>query len=478
MMTGLALNRLLAQRLGRLLGVALAVLLSGPFLVEQTALVWAEETTGEVSVQVLRGTLSKTDTVTLTLEEALNIALEKNLPLKSAEANVREAKARYWQRLTEALPDLTLSYNNTHYEGAVQGFGNNIFIVDRKMYQPQLIFRFPVFRGGRTFFQIRSAKQLVQAEKSTTESTRQQILKQTAIAYYELKRRMMEIDVAQKQLSEAESQLDLNQARLDVGVGTRLDLMQSKAQMARAHQQLLEAVRLSETAALQLNDLLDLPAIAAVVPQGSDPQMQTLVSLDQDVPALLKIAKEHRPEFQTVHHQIRALEELRRLVWSAVLPEIDVQFRTGGVGTSFEAIKHFDEAAYGLTFNFKNLVAPAWMLYKQNSAQLQNLQAQLAALENTVERELAESWLKAKTRQSQIVMAKTELEASELGYQDALERLKVGVGRNIDLLDAETSLTRARSNLNATIQEYNQSHVELVTLVGLASVETLTRGLP
>jgi outer membrane protein TolC len=156
---------------------------------------------------------------------------------------------------------------------------------------------------------------------------------------------------------------------------------------------------------------------------------------------------------------------------------VAVQFRTGGVGNQFDSIKHYDENSMGLTFGFKNLTASAMTLFKENTAQLEELQTQYHAAEKRIERELADALLQTTTQQAKIAAAREEMAAYELALQDALERLKVGVGRNIDVIDAETGLTRARVNLSDSILTYNQAQVNLVYQLGLASVESLTQGV-
>lgn len=463
----------------RIAGFGLLLMLFSP------KAMWAQDissqdtpsTLSPVTVTVLKGTLSKTDTVSLTLQEALEMVQTDNLGLKIAQSRVNEARARYQTRLAEMLPDLEVTYSDTNYEGAIQGFGNDIFEVDRRTFLPQMIFRFPIFQGGRRLFQAQSAKRLAEAQEATSETTHQQTLRQTALYYYDLKRRLDEIAIAQKQLEESQAQLDLNQARLEAGVGTRLDVLQSEAQVARSQQLVLESVRTSEVAALRLNELLDLPAFSTMVPKEQGQQMQTLVSENATLEGLLEMAYRHRPELASFQKQIEAMIALRRVVWSAVLPEVNLQVRTGAVGPQFDSIEHFDENSYSVGLVFRNLLATALTRYKENTAQLEALKYQFEQTENLIQREISEALLQAATKRAQVATVRAELAASELALSDALERLRVGVGRNIDVLDAETSVTRARTNLSTTILEYNQAQVDLVYALGLASVESLTQGI-
>ncbi len=430
-----------------------------------------------VNTQVLKASLSKTDSVSLNLEEALKIAEEKNPALQAASEDVNLARAQYQTRLAQFLPDVELSFSRMHYDGAFQIFGDEPIFIDRLTLQPQFLFRFNVFDGGEKFFRARAAKRTIEAQQAGEETTHQQVLRDTARLYYELKRQMDLIGISRQQLEETQTQLKLNQDRMEVGVGTRLEVMQSEAQVARSRQQLLEAVKNAEVAAVRLNEILDLPAFVDAVPQEQGQQMQTLVPANATLGDLLKQAYQHRPELQAFSKQIAALQELRKVAVSALLPKVDVQYRMGAVGAALSDLEGYDENALALGFRFNNLAVPVKTLYRENTVQQAQLKTQLRAIENRIERELSEAFLQSITKKAQVVVAKAEIAASEQALADALERLQVGVGRNIDVLEAETSLTRARTNLSSTILEYNQAQVDMVYTMGMASVQTLTQGI-
>ncbi len=435
------------------------------------------ESSDEVTVMVLKGTLSKTGNKELNLRDALEIAAGENPTLLAAKDAINESRAVYQTRLAELLPDLELTYVQSHFNGAIQPFGDTLLDVDRQSYNPQLLFRFPIFQGGRRLFAVRAAKRTLEAQQASAEQTVQETLRQTALNYYELKRQLDGIAIARKQLEETQAQLNINQARLEAGTGTRLDVLQSQAQVAQANQQLLEAVRLAETAAARLNELLALPAFVSVVPEEQGQQMQTLVPANTDYQKLVDLALEHRPELLAIDKQIASLAEIRKVAWSAALPEVVLQYRVGGIGPTIGGIENYHENAFGLDFTFRNLLVSALTRYKENSAQIQGLLHQREAVKNSIARQVAEFLLQALTQQAKVNSVRAELTASQQALDDAMERLNVGVGRNIDVLDAETRLTQSRTNMSRTILEFNQAQVNLVYALGLASVDSLTQGL-
>jgi outer membrane protein TolC len=127
---------------------------------------------------------------------------------------------------------------------------------------------------------------------------------------------------------------------------------------------------------------------------------------------------------------------------------------------------------------FQNMGFNSWTQYKGFRAQIEKLHFQMEAEKNAVERQLSEAWVKTKARQAQITLAQKKLAVSEATLNDALEQLRQGQGRNLDVITAENNLNQARQDLNTTIFEYNEAQVNLVHGLGLASVDSLTAGIP
>lgn len=315
------------------------------------------------------------------------------------------------------------------------------------------------------------------AQKQAQEDTRQNTLRLTATGYYELKRTLALVDIAQQQLAQAEAQLAINKDRLEAGVGTRTEILQTEAQVARANQSLLEAVNQSKLAALRLNEILNVPAFVAVAATDDRQQMQTLVPAKTDFNTLLATATQNSPALQVVQQRIAALKALKPLVFSAFLPEVSIQYRLGAVGATIDDQFGYREGNYSLNFGLPNLGVTAITRYKENQAQIDQLSHQYQAQVKALERQLAESYTQANTAQAMISVAQAEVKASEQVLADAMDRLQVGVGRNIDVIDAQTDLVEARTHLNTGIMTYNQAQVNLVYYLGMASPETLTQGV-
>jgi len=431
----------------------------------------------EISVKLLKGSLSKTQVNELTLPAALSLAVDENPSLKASSDRTRLSKAQYYTQLASFFPDIDGGFFAEDYNGRIQIFGNQGIDIKRNIRRPSIYFDFTLFDSGRRFLMARSAKRAYRAQQQDEIATRQQTLQQTALAYYELQRQINDISVAQKFLAESQTQLDMNVARFEAGVGTRLEVMQTKAAVAKAKLANIDATQGAQIAALRLNEILSLPAFVEVIPPDPQGGLQTLVPGNMGINEMLARAVENRPELKALAKRFDALKSLRKIAWTGLLPKVAFQIRSGGLGPSFNRTHSFDVTNFALNFSYKNLMVSTFTQYKEKSAEMDELLHLLEAQENAIRREISESFVNSLAKQAKLSAVKEELSASELALSDSMERLGAGVGNNLDVISSERSLSEARANWVAAIMEYNQAQVNLVHAMGLTSIDTLTKGI-
>lgn len=477
------------QRLFRRIGVIAAT-----GLLSAASLSYAETALNEVSalsaplaspvdsgktmeVELFKASVSNVQQAELTLEQALQMALDANPSLKAAQDRTRQAQDRYQTKLAEMLPDVGVSFSRSHYNGGLQIFGNQVIDVDRTIQQPYLVIKFPLFKGGQDFFQVRSANRLLWAQRATEEATQQNLLRETAVRFYDMKRALSELAISQSQVNNLETHLKLTQSRMDAGVGTRLDVLQTQAQLAKARQGWIQATQNVQQAALELNALLDLPAMVQPVPTADVPHMTTLIEETTPPEALLKEGKGRRADLKALTEQIKAMKELRKIAFGSLLPEVNFTANIGATGPTLSQTRDFGSNQLAVDLLLRDMGLSVYTRWREKNHQINELTHQREAQENTVEKEIRQALLQSLSIKAIVSQIHSEIDAAQQAFKDAEERLKVGVGRNIDVLDAETQLTQAQQRLNSAITQYNQAQVNLVAALGNATVDSLTKGV-
>jgi outer membrane protein TolC len=439
------------------------------------------EKTLDAALILLQSRQNEAPTVSLTLKDVLLMASENNPSVKLEAATSQLARDKYLTSLAKMLPDIQASYNDSGFSGGFPVFGR-VTNLNYALKQPQLTLSIPIFQGGRKWLQSRAVKKLAKAQEATERAKKQLTLHDAANLYFELTRSLNGIQVAEQQLNEAQAIYDLNQQRLEAGVGTQLDSLQSKAQLELAKQKVIDALKLSQSVAARLNEALDLPAIAITRPKTLDATRLTLIPQDtllapNATEAFLKLAHSNRQELQAAEYRTRSIKSERSIAGTVLLPTIDLQLSTGRTGNTLDRLVDFDQSALGVAVTLPNLGASAITLWLEKSAELKQLAAQKSQLENRIEREVTEAYLDTLTQQAKLDAIDAEMAAANKALEFAVERLKVGVGKNIDVVTAQTTATAARTHYNDALAQYHQAQVNLITAVGLASVPTLTDGL-
>ena len=430
-----------------------------------------------LDVELFKASVSNIQQAELTLEQALQMALDANPSLKAAKDRTRQAQDRYQTKLAEMLPDVGVSFSRQHYNGGLQIFGNQVIDVNRTIQQPYLVIKFPLFKGGQDFFQVRSANRLLWAQRATEEATQQNLLRETAVRFYDMKRALSELAISQAQVNNLETHLKLTQARMDAGVGTRLDVLQTQAQLAKARQGWIQATQGVQQAALELNDLLDLPALVQPVPTAKPAAMTTLIQETTPPEELLQLGKNHRADLTAITRQIEAMKELRKIAFGSLLPEVNLTANIGATGPNLNSTRDFGSNQLAVDLLLRDMGVSVYTRWREKNHQIDELTHQRQAQENTIEKEIRQALLQSLSIKAIVSQIQNEITAAQQAFTDAEERLKVGVGRNVDVLDAETQLSQAQQRLNSAITQYNQAQVNLVAALGNATVDSLTKGV-
>ena len=90
----------------------------------------------------------------------------------------------------------------------------------------------------------------------------------------------------------------------------------------------------------------------------------------------------------------------------------------------------------------------------------------------------ASSWANIRVGRASITAAKLQIEASQIAYDSIKEETRLGSRTMLDLLDAEQDLLEARSNLVSSQRDEYVAALNLLSSMGLLTVENLDLGIP
>jgi outer membrane protein len=423
---------------------------------------------------------------TVDLPTVLMLVEKQNLPLAQSKATVKINQGVFYQRLTALLPDVSASYNQSRLEGGTQIFGGETFQVIRKTVQPQLAISWTVYPGGRTVFDALAARQRKANAVENVKLTLQQQLARASEEYYQLLAAETRYKVAEMAIKQAMVQADAARARYKAGTGTRYDWL--RTQTLVAEQQRLQADAISQVTLTQqaLLNRLNLDAdIALVTPLTAAkadisvlPATHTLVPESWTKSQLLSEGLNNNPQLSAIDKDLAALGWDRKAIWSDVVPSVTVRAYVGGTGPTADQLVRTEFR--GVTANANLLTGmglniPARLV--TNRAELERRQLERQAQLRNVETQVITAWQNSQTFLAAITVARQEVALAQESLTLITGRFRAGYATTIEVVDAQTAVANARNKQVQAQYQYQQAQIRLVEAMGLATTETLVKGV-
>lgn len=227
----------------------------------------------------------------ITLREALQQALTHNLPIKISGESWKFQRYEYYATLGLMLPTNSLTWSLLHSRVSPTDT-----LSDARFFSQTM--SFPIFQGGGIVYsalaQYYRSKGWHEAHKATINDTLLSVYNRYSNLV--LQRALLQIRSKSRDLSEQQHQV--NKRMYEAGSGTRLAVMQYKAQLESDTQALLEQQVACRQAALDLAFDLDFPMGINLVPAEDMIAEADLVDLNEPFNLLLNKALARRPELR------------------------------------------------------------------------------------------------------------------------------------------------------------------------------------
>jgi outer membrane protein len=189
----------------------------------------------------------------LTLQQAVTIALEKNPLRKVAIADTKVASAGVRAARSFLMPHLSFSETATRGDDPVYVFGSKLrqqrftqgdFTLN-KLNTPLPFGNFSTRFGGTwnlfdsfaTWHGVNQAKQMNEATEHQLDRTDQEIVFRVVSSYYDVLLAAKELEVAEQSAKTASSIMDRSQSRFDSGLTVESDLLTAKVRIAARQQE-------------------------------------------------------------------------------------------------------------------------------------------------------------------------------------------------------------------------------------------------
>ncbi len=401
--------------------------------------------------------------------KTVDLALKNNRTAKQSMWAYEAAKSTVSATAASKNPSVGYSYSATRARGATDASsvterGTNGFSLSVPVYTPSVDAAIDGARYDREG-----------AGASYEEAL--QTAKLTAISdYYTLIMYRNLVDVAQQSVRDYDGHVTNVQAQYNVGLVASSDVLASRTNLADAQTTLITRQNSADVAETDLNIVIGYPVSTSI--ETADKEMRYLpynVTLEQaKAYALL-----HRATLVKSAMDVKSAEESVKQAKAGYLPTVsltagknyasDDNYRgTSNNGWSVGANASLDIWDGGSTRN----------TIKVREAQLESAkEANLAAVDGVLY-DVQSAYLNLRAAEQTISSTKVAVEEGQESFRIASLRYRAGVGSNLDVLDAETSLTTARNNYVQALYNYNIYVATLEQAVGVPLETPVGHGAP
>ena len=401
--------------------------------------------------------------------KTVDLALKNNRTAKQSMWAYEAAKSTVRATAASKNPSVGYSYSATRARGATDASsvterGTNGFSLSVPVYTPSVDAAIDGARYDREG-----------AGASYEEAL--QTAKLTAISdYYTLIMYRNLVDVAQQSVRDYDGHVTNVQAQYNVGLVASSDVLAARTNLADAQTTLITRQNSADVAETDLNIVIGYPVSTSI--ETADKEMRYLpynVTLEQaKAYALL-----HRATLVKSAMDVKSAEESVKQAKAGYLPTVsltagknyasDDNYRgTSNNGWSVGANASLDIWDGGSTRN----------TIKVREAQLESAkEANLAAVDGVLH-DVQSAYLNLRAAEQTISSTKVAVEEGQESFRIASLRYRAGVGSNLDVLDAETSLTTARNNYVQALYNYNIYVATLEQAVGVPLETPVGHGAP
>jgi len=415
----------------------------------------------------------------LRLSDAVQTALEKHPALRAAGYQAEAAASGVRQARAGFFPRVDFSEGFSRSDNPVYAFGSLLnqgrftaadFAVD-KLNHPDPITNWrtnlsgsvPLFLGGRTVLGYQQAQLGHSAAEQGRLRAEQEVIFGVVRAYAAVLLSREALSTVQAAVRTAEANLAAAEARYEAGLVVASDALAARVRLGRLREEAIAAanqVRLSQAA---LNEAMGLPLDRAHKLTG---RLDLPPELSEPLEALEASARTQRPDYRQLDLEVQRLEKDVLRSKGALLPTMHL---TGNyeINNYRFASNGQDSWSVGVVLSL-NLFNGGGDHARIAEAQANHRRAvaQRERMANAIGLEVHDAFLAHQTARERVGVAREAVAQAEESLRIVQDRYDAGLTTIVELLDSETALTAARTNLTRTLYDATVSQARLDLSLG------------
>jgi outer membrane protein len=393
----------------------------------------------------------------LSLTQAVNRALAESQGFKASESGFNASQQVLPQARAALFPSLILSgqYDQYDWESGADKKDHHSW----RLNLSQPLFNLQAYYG----YQL--AKSSAQGDRLVFEGARQALIYQVTDAYLSVLNANEQVRLAQENLSALEQTFAVAQGKLEVGSGSRLDLLEAQARRDAAKANLILAKANQTTLLSQLAGQLELPEVQ-VTALNVAARSNLVASLKLE--ELIGQALGNNPTLAQIRANMQGADANRQVQRAAHYPTLTLRASmvrsesdplVVGQPTNDETVSLIMEVPLFSGGSVQAKTREAGFLYDKT-------RYELGDFESTLSTQVKQVYSQLLADESRIEALRLSIESSESFLDAAQTSYQVGLKALVDVLNARASLYDAQAQFTQAVYDSYLRRLQLEQLMG------------
>ena len=404
----------------------------------------------------------------LTLQDAIQKALQANLSVLAAGTRVEEAEGTRMRRLSAALlPRVNAQtyVNEQNHDLKAEGLSfpgipipsvvGPLSNYDFRVYAQQNVIDLGSYR------ELKASERALDAGKMDERDARDLIVRAIAALYLNAQSAAARADAAQSRVTDSSALYKLAKDKHDAGTATGVDVLRAQVQLANDRQALLIAENQTKQALLELERNLGMSPgtpLELAEPLNYRPLNQP------EIEALDPAALLARADYLSLASQREGLVDQQRASRARFYPKLSINGNIGEIGRSIGSVQTTGLVQGQIDFTLfdrdRNGEA------QELASRVKRIDDQIADLRRGIEEDLRASLLNLDSTNEQVAVAREGQELAQRELEMAQDRFQQGTANNVEVITAQDELARAEENYILAVSSHVDAKFALARAMG------------
>ena len=404
----------------------------------------------------------------LTLQDAIQKALQANLSVLAAGTKVEEAEGTRMRRLSAALLPRVNAQTYANYQNhdlQAQGLSFSGLPIpkmvgplsnyDFRVYAQQNVVDLASYRG------FKASERALDAGKMDYRDARDLIVRAIAALYLNAQSAEARVDAAQSRVTDSSTLYKLAKDKHDAGTATGVDVLRAHVQLDNDRQALLIADNQRKHSLLELARNLGMnPATPLELAEPLNYRVLNPLEVETLAPAALLA----RADYLSLDSQRAGLVEQQRASRARYYPKLSVNGNFGEIGRSIGSVQRTGllQGQIDFTLFDRDRNGEAQEL----ASRVKRIDDQIADLRRGIDEDIRDALLNLDSATEQVAVANEGQELARRELQLAQDRFQSGTANNVEVVTAQDELARAEENYILAVSSHVDAKFALARALG------------